>query len=405
MKYRHRLAEERFIKLNKIFKVVLVNGARQVGKTSMLKKLSKNSVRTYVTLDDINIRELAIKEPKMFFKKYDLPILIDEVQYAKNIFNEIKVIVDKDNKNGNIWITGSQNYAIMKNVTESLAGRIGIMNLFSFHKSEIYDKYINEIEDFSFDEMKKIYNKNIIPNFKELFNDIIKGGMPYTVELQEDERKEYINSYIESYLMRDVVEIGKVQDLYKFRKFLSAITVFAGEQINYKKIADSADISQPTAKEWVYILEGLGIIFLLRPYTNNKLKRLTKSPKLYFMDTGILSYLSRKDKSLADSSDSGRFFENYVISEFIKKYQTNNPSAEFYYYRDSNMNEIDLIYLDGDEVHPFEIKLSANPDMKIIKRFDVLKINSKVSNGGIICLSDDLLPINDTNCVIPYTLF
>lgn len=401
--YLNRLAEQNFKTICKILPVVLVCGPRQVGKTTMLKHLSENEDRTYVTLDDLDVRELALTDPKLFFQKYKTPILIDEVQFAPNLFSYIKIMADTNQKAGEFWLTGSQSYNIMKNVTESLAGRIGIMNMYSLTYQEIIQNNHKTPTDFSFTNLLTIidYPKLEINNtFEYIFN----GGMPKLVSLKGENRSIYFNSYISSYLLRDVMELGGVSDVVKFNKFLVACASQIGNVINYANLATASDISQPTAKDWLNILQGLGIVYLIQPYFNNSLKRLTKTPKLYFYDTGLCSFLAKipSYESLQVSSMAGSYFENFVMNQLVIKYKLLDHCPNIYFYRDIDQYEVDIILEDFDGITPLEIKLSANPNKRDIEKFKVLeKLGKLIKDGGIICLIDSVYPVDKHNSLIP----
>ncbi|MFI3214422.1 MAG: ATP-binding protein [Eubacteriales bacterium] len=407
MYYLKRDLENKFLEMNGFFKAILVTGARQVGKTTMLKKLSENQDRTYVTLDDLMVRDLAQNDPALFFQTYKPPIIIDEVQYAPALFHQIKIICDNTEERGLFWLTGSQQYNLMEQVLESLAGRIGILSLYSLSKSEKgqlpYYPNIN-FTLHSFLEREKIVPKTDI---HDVFEYIWRGGMPDVQTASENMRTEYYNSYVDTYLMRDVTQLGGVTDSLRFRKFLVACASLVSEQINYKTLADTAEISQPTAKNWIKLLEGLGILYLLPPYANNHLKRLTKTSKLYFCDTGLCAYLSMwpsKD-TLMNGAASGHFFENFIIIELLKRISYGNVKVNMYYYRDSNGKEIDLLLESSDKIHPLEIKKSANPNKREIKKFDVInKTNMEKANGGIVCMCEKLIPIDEHNYFIPCSL-
>lgn len=286
MKYIRRALERKFLHMSTFFKAVLVTGARQVGKTTMLKHLSEGQGRTYVSLDDSMVRSLAQSDPVLFFQRYRPPVIIDEIQKAPQLFEQIKIMCDAGEEPGDFWLTGSQQYNMMRNVRETLAGRIGIMELYSLSQNEIAGRAFPGELDFSLPcllERQKNVNKN---NIIDVFEHIWRGGMPQVLTADAEQRQEYYTSYVDTYLMRDVSDAGGITDAVRFRKFLNACAALTAEQVNYKTLAESADISQPTAKEWLRILQGLGIIYLLQPFSNNELKRLTKTPKLYFAIRG-----------------------------------------------------------------------------------------------------------------------
>lgn len=407
MKYVERTLERKFLRMNSFFKAVLVTGARQVGKTTMLRHLADEQNRTYVSMDNMMARALAKSDPVLFFQTYKVPIIIDEIQKAPELFEQIKIICDESEERGLFWLTGSQQYKMMKNIRETLAGRIGILELYSMSKKEVEElSFPNEL-DFSLPCLlarQPLVKKNDIV---DVFEYIWRGGMPDALQADSEQRQEYFNSYIETYLMRDVSEEGGITDTVRFRKFLSACAALVAEQINYKTLAEAAEISQPTAKSWVRLLQGLGIIYLLQPYANNELKRLTKTPKLYFCDTGLCAYLSMwlTRDTLMNGAVSGHYFENYVIIELLKNFSYSPSKANLTYYRDSNAKEIDVFVEENGIIHPLEIKKSANPDRREVRKYELLdKANLERGSGGIVCMCEEVIPIDDKNCFIPANL-
>lgn len=407
MKYITRELERKFKQMNTFFKVVLVTGARQVGKTTMLKHLAEGTDRTYVSLDDLMARELAQSDPALFFQTYKPPILIDEVQHAPQLFERIKLMCDNTEETGLFWLTGSQQYNMMKHVRETLAGRIGILQLYSLSQREKNGVLFEEPLDFSIENLKG-RQKQLPPNdIINVFEHIWRGGMPQVQQADEELRQEYYNSYIDTYLMRDVAEVGGVTDSAKFLKMLKTCAALTAEQVNYSTLASAADISEPTAKDWVRLLEGLGIIYLLQPYSNNELKRLVKTPKLYFCDTGLCAYLSMwlTRDTLMNGAASGHYFENYVVSELLKNYAYGKTKANLSYYRDSNAKEIDVFVEQNGLIHPLEIKKSAAPNRNEIKKYELIdKASIPRGCGGLVCMCDNPVPIDDKNAFIPSNL-
>ncbi len=407
MKYITRELERKFRQMDGFFKVVLVTGARQVGKTTMLRHLAEGTDRTYVTLDDLMARELAQNDPVLFFQTYKPPILIDEVQHAPQLFERIKLMCDSTEETGLFWLTGSQQYNMMKHVRETLAGRIGIAELYSLSQREKQGVFFDDPLDFSLQNLQERQSKLPYNDITSVFEHIWRGGMPQVQNADEEMRQEYYNSYVDTYLMRDVAEVGGITDSAKFMKFLKACAALTAEQVNYKTLASAADISEPTAKDWTRILEGLGIVYLLQPYSNNELKRLVKTPKLYFCDTGLAAYLSMwlTRDTLMNGAASGHYYENYVVSELLKNYAYGKSKANLSYYRDSNAKEIDVFAeLDGF-IHPLEIKKSASPDRKEVKKYELLdKASIPRGNGGIVCMCERVIPIDERNSFIPSNL-
>lgn len=408
MVYIERALERKFLHMADYFKVVLVTGARQVGKTTMLKHLAEGEDRTYVTMDHTMSRILAQTDPVLFFQTYKPPIIIDEIQKAPELFEQIKIMCDKTEERGLFWLTGSQQYNVMKQIRETLAGRVGILELYSLSKSEVDGECFSNKLDFSLPcllERQSVAKKK--NDIEDVFEHIWRGGMPDTLQADAEQHQEYFNSYIETYLMRDVAEEGGITDTVRFRKFLNACAALTAEQVNYKTLAEAAEISQPVAKEWVRILQGLGIIRLLPPFANNELKRLSKTPKLYFCDTGLCASLSMwlTRDTLLHGAASGHYFENYVVMELLKHFAYSPDKANLTYYRDSNAKEIDVIVEENGFVHPLEIKKSANPDRREIKKYALLdKTKQQRGCGGIICMCEEVIPIDEKNCFIPCNL-
>ncbi|MDR1134886.1 MAG: ATP-binding protein [Clostridiales Family XIII bacterium] len=407
MNYIHRSLERKFTRMSAFFKAVLVTGARQVGKTTMLRHLANEQNRTYVTLDNLMARSLAKSDPVMFFQTYKPPIIIDEVQYAPELFTRIKILCDESDETGLFWLTGSQQFDMMKNVRETLPGRVGILELYSLSKNEKDGIEFENDLDFSLSCLQARQTRLAKNDVANVFEHIWRGGMPQVFNADAEQRQEYYNAYVAAYLMRDAAELGGVTDTLRFGKFLIACAALISEQVNYKTLSDAAEISQPTAKEWLRLLQGMGIIHLLQPYANNALKRLTKTPKLYFYDTGLPAHLSMwlTRDTLMNGAASGHYFENFVISELLKSYAYSPTKARMSYYRDSNAKEIDIFVEQNNSIHPIEIKKSANPDRRDVKKFTVLdKASIKRGNGGIICMCEEVVPIDHENCFIPCNL-
>ena len=407
MPYIERALERKFMHMSSFFKAVLVTGARQVGKTTMLKHLAEGQGRTYVSMDNTMARALAQSDPVLFFQTYKPPIIIDEIQKAPELFEQIKLICDETEEKGLFWLTGSQQYEMMKNIRDTLAGRIGILELYSLSKAEVDGTIFTDKLDFSLQCLLDRQRSAKKPDIVDIFEHIWRGGMPDVLKAGSEQRQEYFNSYIETYLMRDVAEAGGITDSIRFRRFLNACAALTAEQVNYKALAEAAEISQPTAREWLHILQGLGIIYLLPPFADNELKRLTKTPKLYFCDTGLCAYLSMwlTRDTLMNGAVSGHYFENHVVVELLKSFSYSSDKANLTYYRDSNSKEIDVIVEENGYVHPLEIKKAASPDRREVKKYEVLdKTSLQRGSGGIICMCEEVIPIDQKNCFIPCSL-
>lgn len=386
------------------FPVVLVTGPRQVGKTTMLMKLAEKN-RNYVTLDDPNARNMAINEPGLFLQRYEPPVIIDEIQYAPNLMQYIKLYVDENKKMGDIWMTGSQMFHLMKNVSESLAGRVGILRMQGFSGAEL-DGYDNEA--FIMDSEKLIVKvkERTRKSLKEVYKMIYMGQMPgvYSRDISPDI---FYGAYINTYIQRDIKELTQVADEMLFLQFLTACAARTSQMLNLADIARDIGISAPTAKQWLSILITSGIVILVEPYFNNRMKRIIKSPKLYFMDTGLCAYLTKwnNPESLETGSMSGAFFETFVVSEVIKSYQNLGLQAPICYYRDKDKREIDLIIEQNNTLYPIEIKKSASPNKEAVKHFQVLdKSDVNVGTGAVICMANDLVPLDKDNWLVPVWL-
>lgn len=408
MKYIERALERKFLRMNDFFKVLLLTGARQVGKTTMLQHLAKGTGRRYVSMDRADYRDLAERDPVLFFQTFPPPLLIDEIQKAPKLLEQIKIMADESEEKGQFWLTGSQHFSMMRRVQETLAGRVGILHLYPFSQAEIEGRLPVEIPDFSISSLREKSAGKKPPLTEEIFRRIWTGGMPQVQETDEELRSLYFSSYIETYLFRDILEMGEIRDTVRFMKFLRASAALTGQQVNYATLAEASDISQPTAKNWLQLLSGLGIIYLLQPYFNNELKRLVKSPKLYFCDTGLCAFLSfwPTPETLMAGAASGHYYENYVLMELIRNFSASPQKAEFSYYRDSRKNEIDIIIETGGELHPLEIKKSASPDSREIRKFKLLE-NPIIptGSGGILCMAPEPLPLDEKNAIIPSWIF
>ena len=404
MEYIKRDIERKFLHMSSAFKAVMVVGARQVGKSTMLKHLAENQDRTYVTMDDTQLRGFAQSEPRLFLQTYKPPILIDEVQKAPELFEEIKIICDSSDERGQFWLTGSQSKKLVKKAGDSLAGRLCILKMYSLSSREKLGIEPADELDFSVPSLasrKKLFPANNILN---TFENIWRGGLPDVQEKDEEQLGEYFNSYIETYLMRDAVDDYGITDTEGFRKFLRGCAAFTGQLVNYNDLGAAAGVSGTTAKEWVKILQSMGILFLLEPFASNELKRLVKTPKLYFCDTGFCAYLSSWTSRdvLMNGAASGHYYENYVVGELLRHYSYGKSKVNLNFFRDSNMKEIDLIVEENGVLHPVEIKKTSSPDKSAVKTFSLIKSTERqTGNGAIICMSDTVIPFDEKNIIIP----
>ena len=405
MEYIRRHMEERILKLSKSYSAILVTGPRQAGKTTMLRSLAdkENIGREYVTLDDLTARDMAKNDPALFLQLHKPPVLIDEVQYAPELFTYIKIHVDEHHNPGDFWMTGSQIFRLMRGVQESLAGRVALLHMSPMSQREIIGAPCVPFTT-DFDRLLA-ESKNIAPvETPALFERIWKGCMPGLVSGQYTDRNIYYSSYLSTYVERDVRELSGNIDALKFNRFVTAVAARTSQLLNYKAIADDADIDMPTAKAWVNILETLGIIFLLHPYSNNVLKRTIKTPKVYFYDTGLVCYLTKwSSPEVAESGAmSGALLENFTVSEIMKSYQNAGLESYLYFYRDRDAKEIDVIMEGDGKLCPLEIKKTATPDKRLTRVFGVIdKSPLKLGTGAVLCMAEQFGAFDRENLIVP----
>ena len=407
--YITRHMEKPVMELNEQYPVLLLTGPRQVGKTTMLEHLIEveGKGRKKVSLDDLTLRELAKTDPKMFFQLYQPPLLIDEVQYAPELFPYIKIMVDERHQPGDFWLTGSQLFKMMEGVQESLAGRVALLHLSPLSKSEIMKRHPEPPFSLELPLLSERQNGRQMLNTPEVFQRIHQGGMPALVTGTYSNASIFYSSYIDTYMERDVRRLSNDIDSLKFLRFLRSVAARTSQQVNYKGIADDAEIDQTTAKNWLHVLEALGIIFLLEPYSNNVLKRTVSTPKLYFYDSGIVCYLTRwsSPETAMEGAMSGALLENYTVAEIIKTYQNAGQEPFLYYYRDKDAREIDLILERDGKLFPIEIKKMASPPKKLTKVFDLIdKSPLQRGTGAILCMADQLGAFDQNNLIVPISL-
>ncbi len=411
--YIKRAAENVVLQISKQFGVLLITGPRQVGKTTLLQKLAEKE-RGYVTLDDPDARMLAKNDPALFMQRYTPPIIIDEIQYAPEIFPYIKMSVDASKNKGDFWLTGSQVFQTMKNVSESLAGRVGIIELLGLSNSEINGTISEKFIPTPQRLMARIGTVKRM-DLMQTYHRIFKGSMP-AVYADDLDIETYYKSYVNTYLQRDIRDLTQVGDEMAFFNFMTVVAARTAKPIIYDEIARDAGISPPTAKKWLSILVSSSIVALVQPFHNNILKRVTKMPLLHFLDTGLCAYLLKwsSSETLERGAMSGAFFESYVFSEIYKSWLNAGKTPPVYYYRDKDQKEIDLLILHDGTLYPIESKKSASPGKDSVKQFKVLssltepekfgelaQLKINIGNGAVLCMSSDLLPIDQKNWYIP----
>ena len=399
--YIKRKIEQPFLDLSDSFPAVVIAGARQVGKTTLLKQL-KGPDREYVSLEIPGNRLMAIEDPAAFLAQHQPPVIIDEFQHAPNLLPHIKAHIDKYREYGDFWLAGSQNINSLKNTFENLSESMGMINLFSLSHSEITETFFNGYET-SFDHLASKQNIVTPMTRSEGFAKILTGGMPYIYDNIPPSLQNYFDAYFQNLLIRDIKDLAQTADDLLFYKFMQACSQVVTEQVNYSEIAKRADISPGKAKEWVDVLSTLGIIIFLPPYSHSTLKKASRIPKMYFMDTGLLCYLRgiMDTETLERGRYSGHFFENYVVSELYKSYTNMGQTPPLYYYQDMNTcKEIDLVIERDGVVCAVEISESSDPDKKtVIRNFNALDsvttTNMSIGAGNIICNSQDIYQLNE----------
>ena len=402
--YIKRHAEKTVRELSKMFGAVLVAGPRQVGKTTMLAKVTDGM--NYATLDDPILRASAEEQSGTFFKDNPPPVFVDEIQKAPMLFEQIKLILDRERKKGQFFMCGSQQFKMMKGVSESLAGRIGLVNLLGFSQRETHGIEL-DIPFLPTDEFFNERKKQLadIP-YQAVWNVIHRGAMPELHDNPDFNWQMFYGAYVRTYIERDVRELSEIGDTVKFTKFMVAAAASTGQLLNIASLARDVGVSQPTADRWLSILVASNIVYLLQPYSNNITKRAVKTPKLYFLDTGLAAYLTRWNTPdvLKNGAMAGAFFESFVVSEIVKSYYNRGIlELPLYFYRDKDMNEIDLLIEENGTLYPREIKKHADPQKKDMDAFALLdKIPGiRRGSGGVICLYDKLITLSGNDRVIP----
>jgi predicted AAA+ superfamily ATPase len=392
-------------KASKGFPVLLLTGMRQVGKSWLMEHL-RGETRAYVSLDDLRARALAKSDPKRFIDENPPPVIIDEVQYAPELFTYIKIYADKAKKDGLFWLTGSQKYRLMQGIQESLAGRVAILDMLGLSYKEIIKKP-NEAVPFlpSLDLPKKPPACKPLTS-PEVFNIIWQGSFPriITNKNARDMRKLFYDSYIQTYIERDVKDFYNIENELSFYNFLVSIAARTGQLVNYSDLARDVQIDMRTAKLWLEILERSGVIYLLYPYHSNVSKRIIKTPKLYFMDTGLASYLCSWDTAdaLRNGAQSGTMLETFVFAEIVKSYWHNGDTPNIYFYRDTDQKEVDFVIEKNMKLYPIEVKKTASPNADNYKSFNILStLKKQIGTGAVICLYEKTTSIDKNVISVP----
>ncbi|GHT94903.1 ATPase [Alphaproteobacteria bacterium] len=389
--YFERTLTQEIMRISRSFKAILINGPRQIGKTTLLKHATEDD-RRYVTLDNPSDLLLAKNDPKGFLDIYKPPVIIDEIQYAPELFSYIKILLDNSDKTGSIWMTGSQQYNMMKNVTESLAGRVTIIDMLGF---SLYERESLGAKQKPFLPSPTSQNILVKKGISDTFRIIWQGSFPEAIAKDTKDRMAFYDSYVRTYLERDVRQLINVGNEISFLKFLKVVAARTGQELNIEDIARNVGIAPSTAKNWLSVLKTSGIIYLLQPYFKNITKRLTKTPKLYFLDTGLAAYLAgwTTPEALEIGISSGAFFETFVISEILKSYYHNGENPSLCFFRDEKGNEIDILIQKDGNYYPIEIKKHATPNFKDVAAFKIFAKLESLGYGCEICLTTEIQPL------------
>lgn len=404
MAYLKRSLESKFLEVSSDYSCILLIGPRQVGKSTMLEHLMEGTERKTVTLDDLSQRELAKKDPAMFLELHPAPILIDEIQYAPELFSYIKIAVDRGAPPGSYWLTGSQAFRLMELAQESLAGRAAVLHMSALSQSELYGS--GDAEPFSVELSSVAKRENIRESAtpSEIYERIWKGALPGHRSGRYKDRDVFYSSYVQTYIDRDVSDMIPGVNRLLYADFIRAAACRTGQMLNVHDIAADVGVSDDTARRWLSVMEKSEVIFYLRPYSNNLLKRTVKTPKMYFFDTGLVSYLTRysSPEILQNGAINGAILENYVVSEIVKTYHNCAKECLMHYYRDKQNREIDVVLESDGQLHPLEIKKSTNPGSELTGVFSVLDTASVPrGTGAILCLRKELSAIDRDSLIVP----
>jgi len=402
--YYRRTLESAIRRASRQFPVVLVMGPRQVGKTTVLQHLCEKG-RRYVTLDDLTLRTLANDDPALFLQRFPPPLLIDEIQYAPGLLPYIKMDVDTGRKTGTFWLTGSQHFQMMKGITESLAGRVAMINLLGFSTRE-REKREHKVEPFlptrkNIDRRSRTAGTTTL---KSIFKTIWSGGYPALIAGPIKDRNLFYSSYLQTYLQRDVRDLAQVGSHESFLRFLRACAARTGQLLNCSDLARDVGVSVKTAQHWLSILTASLQVHLLQPYHTNVTKRLVKTPKLYFLDTGLAAYLTEwsSPETLAAGALSGAMLETHALVEILKSWWHRMQTPQLYYYRDRDGKEIDFLFVQDQAFHPVEVKFGATAKKDWVRHFSVLKnFKQPVGDGGVLCLCKEAVPLTERTTAIP----
>jgi predicted AAA+ superfamily ATPase len=397
--YYHRHLEPVVSRIAKRKPVVVLTGARQVGKSTMLREVYKGI--KYITLNNPLVRESAKDNPSLFFEVNKPPVIVDEIQKAVELFDYIKDVADENKLKGQFYLTGSQSFKLMGGVSDSLAGRAGVLKMLGISIRELTGRTHREpfLPDANFFMQPDKTNLD----YSQLFSFIHKGFFPELYEQESDlhDRSDYYSSYFQTYIEKDIRDVLKIQDESAFIKFVKALASFTGQMLNMSTLGEICGKDSKTVRAWLSVMESSGLVYLLEPYYNNIGKRLIKTPKLYFLDTGLACWLLgiNTPEQMTGAASWGHIFESFVFAEILKSYYNDGiVTPPLYYYRDTDKNEIDLLIENGEYLHPAEIKTTSDPNKAMVKSFRCIENipGKKTGTGAVICLAKENLPLTES---------
>jgi predicted AAA+ superfamily ATPase len=407
--YFHRHIEPVVKRIAKRKPVVVLTGARQVGKSTMLKEMCRSI--SYVALNRPIVRQSAKESPSLFFETNGPPIIVDEIQKAAELFDYIKDIVDEDKAKGQFYLTGSQSMKLMKNVSDSLAGRAGIIKMLGISMRELDGVSYRGAFEPTHEHFTQMENAGVTFSYDGIIKRIHMGFFPELYETPTDleDRSDYYSSYFQTYIEKDIRDVLNIKDESAFIKFVRAVASLTGRMLNLTTIAEICGKDVKTVSSWLSVLESSGLVYLLEPYYNNFNKRLIKSPKMYFLDTGLACWLLgwNTPEQLVNGAMWGYIFESFVFAEILKSYYNNGiVTPPLYYYRDKDKNEIDLLIKNGDVLYPVEIKTTGDPTKGMVKAFSLLEgiPDTSVGSGAVVCLAKSKLPLKESVWICPASL-
>lgn len=392
----HRTVEQSLPSLCQNFKVILISGMRKVGKRTLLQYLTTND-RKYVSLGKFEDYELALTSPSAFFRQHQLPLIIDEIQRVPQLFRQVKAEVDKSDACGQVWLSGSQRFSLMQNVGDSLAGRIFEVHLMPL---SIYERDGKGLLQSNYIPSEDLKNHLDLRSPSETWDIIWQGAWPELYRANSKGRSQFFEAFIQTLLERDIQTDRKIGKLAEFRKFLKALAMCTAQELRINKLSKLSGVTEPTVKRWLEVAQAIGLIYLLQPFSSDRSKTLTKSPKVYFCDTGLAAYLC--DFSTANQmqrdTNAGAFFKTFVVTEILKSWYHNSIKPEMYYYRDAKKNtNVDLLIHANGLYHPVQVCMCEQANISMARHFSELdNLGLKRGFGAVICNCPSHRYLSDT---------